>query len=116
MNVVGIARLAVQSINVLGDQPFIGQPMMHVIWYHISIGCEPSKIPQQKFVWGVQIHRARCHILGCVIDAAHCPKSILPAKGWNAAFCADACACDVNCAHPRGSFIAVSLCDFIKLN
>jgi hypothetical protein len=89
---------------------------MHVIWHYISIGCKPSKIPQQKFVWGVQIHRTRCHFLGCVIDAAYGPKPVLTAKGWKAAFGADACACDVNCAHPCDSFIAVAVCDFIKLN
>jgi len=80
---------------------------MHVIRRQMTIGCETSKIPQQKFVWEIHVHFARCHFLGRVVDTAHSPKPLVPAKGWNAAFCADARARDVNCAHWRGSFTAV---------
>ena len=88
-DVVSVAGFAIQAINVLSNQVFVGKPVVDFIGSVIAIGRESSVIPAQKLDGVALIHRPCCHFLRRVVPTPDSPETIGSTKGRNATFGTD---------------------------
>ena len=94
-DVVAVAGLAVQSVDVLSDEVFVGEPFVHPVGPVMAVGREAVVVPAQKLHGIVAVHGARRHFLRRVVATADGPEAVAAAEGRNPAGGAHAGARDI---------------------